>query len=192
VTYKFKNTANRSLTALMGFPEEGYDAYLDDKTKTRFKSFQSWVDGQPVDVFARSQKGDSVEADMGYSVWWMKEVPFKAGQTRTVKNVYVSEPGGTSMPSMLFMYLVHTARNWKDKISHLRLEVDAGGFKPGVHYAFGLKPSKSSGDVHAWYWADLEPTLDHNLNASWEHPEFEYGETTDWLALLSGHVFVSR
>lgn len=184
VTYSFRNTGTKKVTATMGFPEEGYDAYLDAENRTWFKSFKSWVDGKPVDALVQKVVDESVDADMGYKVWWVKRVDFAAGQTRTVKNVYVSQPGGDTLPREFFEYIVHTARTWKGPIGKLRLEVDASGLKKGTRYGLMSQPLKSTGDVHAWFWEKFEPSEANNLMVAWPRGDFDYPADMDWKAAL--------
>ncbi len=191
VTYSFRNSSGKKVTATMGFPEEGYDAFLDSQNKTWFKSFKSWVDGKPTNVLVQKVNDDSVDPDMGYSVWWVKRIDFAAGQTRTVKNVYVSQPGGDTAPREFFEYIVHTARTWKGPIGKLRLEVDASGLKKGTRYGLMAKPLKSSGDVHAWYWEKFEPTEANNLMVAWPRGDFDYPAETDWKTVLGPAVFTA-
>lgn len=190
VTYKFKNTAKRT-TVTMGFPEEGQDAYLDAQHKTWFKSFKSWVDGKPTPALVQKVDDPDVDADLGYKVWWVKKVDFAEGQTRTVKNEYVSQHGSDAVPRHFFQYIVHTARTWKGPIGQLRIEFDTSGFGMGTHYGFGMKPHKTTGSTHAWYWANFEPTEENDIAVFWQHPEYEYGDSPDWRQILGEPYFVS-
>lgn len=190
VTYSFKNSSDRKETAIMGFPEEGYDAYLDSKQKTWFKSFKSWVDGKPTPVLVQKIDDPSHDPDFGYSVWWVKSIDFKAGQVRSVKNVYVSQPGGDTMPRDFFEYIVHTAKSWKGPIGKIRLELDASGLPKGTRYASKAKPHKVEGDKLAWYWTNLEPDETNNLWVSWESKGFDYS-FSDMKVVLGGEVRVA-
>ncbi|MFM9874403.1 MAG: DUF4424 family protein [Fimbriimonadaceae bacterium] len=190
VTYSFKNTSGKSETAIMGFPEEGYDAYLDKKNKTWFKSFKSWVDGKSTPVLVQKIDDPSNDPDFGYSVWWVKSIDFKAGQVRSVKNVYMSQPGGDTMPRQFFEYIVHTAKSWRGPIGKIRLELDASGLEKGTRYATKAKPHKVDGDQLAWFWTNLEPDETNDLWVAWERKEYNY-ESADMAKVLGGFVRVA-
>lgn len=190
VTYSFKNSGKKE-SVTMGFPEEGYDAYLDAKQKTWFKSFKSWVDGQAVPVLVQKIDDPESDPDFGYKVWWVKKMDFDAGQTRSVKNVYVSQPGGDTVPRHFFEYIVHTAKTWKGPIGKLRLEVDTSGLKKGTRYAFVTKPHKVDGSKFAWFWTNFEPTTENDMMVSWQHSDYDYGASPDWKTILGGEVRVA-
>jgi hypothetical protein len=187
VTYSFKNTGAKSEMAIMGFPEEGYDAYLDKENKTWFKSFKSWVDGKSTPVLVQKVDDPANDPDFGYSVWWVKTIDFKAGQVRSVKNVYVSQPGGDSMPRNFFEYIVHTAKSWKGPIGKIRLELDASGLAKGTKYATKAKPHKVDGDKLAWFWTNLDPDETNDLFVAWEQKGYDY-ESSDMAKVLGGEV----
>ncbi|MBS1711917.1 MAG: DUF4424 family protein [Armatimonadetes bacterium] len=190
VVYKFRNTGKKE-SVTMGFPEEGQDAYLDSKQKTWFKSFKSWVDGKPTPVLVQKVDDPSVESDLGYKVWWVKKVDFEPGQTRTVKNEYASNYGTDANPRRFFQYIVHTARTWKGPIGQLRIEVDTSGFVRGTHFGLPKKPHKVTGTKFAWFYTEIEPTEADDIAVYWQHPEFEYGDSPDWVTFLGPFNFVA-
>ncbi len=191
VTYLFHNTSKRTTTVTMGFPEEGYDASLDEQ-KTWFKSFKSWIDGVETQVMAKRVNDKDFDPDFGYKVWWVKDVSFKAGQSRIVANAYVSQPGSSAMPNKFFEYIVHTAKNWKGNVKKLRLELDVSALKSGTRYSVYTTPNKVEGNKLAWFWENFEPSEANDLNVAWPHPEFEYPVNTDWAQFFNGPVRIVK
>jgi len=129
--FLFQNTANAPTRVLMGFPEEGGgDIEVPGPNRsTWFKSFRSWVDGEPVAVQRRPSEGD----DMFYKQWWTKEVTFAARQERTVRNEYVTTLGGSATGISWLTYVLSTGRPWQGTIGealagHHRRGGDYGGF----------------------------------------------------------------
>ncbi len=163
--YKFINLGSKR-TALMGFPEEGYDAYLEDGRKTWFKKFESWVDGKPVKALAEKIE-DKDAQEFGYRIWWLKYVEFGKGQTRTVKNRYISDHGSDTTPRNFFQYIVRTASTWKGPIKSIRVEMDCSGFPSGMLYTCTPAPHKKNGDTLLWYWENIEPTENHDIEVAW-------------------------
>jgi len=191
VTYQFHNTSTKATTVTMGFPEEGYDASLD-KQKTWFKSFKSWIDGVETQVIAKRVDDKDYDPDFGYKVWWVKDVPFKAGQSRIVANSYVSQPGSSAMPAKFFSYIVHTAKNWQGNVKKLRLELDVSGLAKGTHYSVQSAPNKVAGNKLAWFWENFEPSTANDLNVDWQHPEYEYPADINWAEFFQKPVNVVK
>ncbi|MBX3114229.1 MAG: DUF4424 family protein [Fimbriimonadaceae bacterium] len=189
VTYQFHNTTNKATTVTMAFPEEGYDASLENK-KTWFKCFKSWIDGVETEVIAKRVDDKDYDPDFGYKVWWVKDVPFKANQSRIVANTYVSQPGSSAMPDKFFAYIVHTAKNWKGNVKKLRLELDVSGLPKGKHFAVQSKPNKITGNKLAWFWENFEPSTQNDLFVQWPHPEFEYPNDINWFEFFQNPVYV--
>ena len=82
VHFVFQNDGPKT-TVQMGFPESGGGdiGSKEFRHQTGFLSFHTWVDGRPV-LAAVRLPGQC--ADEGYETYWVKTVPFAAGQSRMV------------------------------------------------------------------------------------------------------------
>ena len=103
----------KAVKVKMGFPETGYgdvDA-LKYKDKSAFIYFKSYVDGRR----AKVTRVIMSPGEDHYTAYWVKEVPFKAGQTRKV-TVYYRSPIG-SWVFGLFSSYSFTGGNWKGKVN---------------------------------------------------------------------------
>ncbi|MCB0825964.1 MAG: DUF4424 family protein [Armatimonadetes bacterium] len=188
VTYKFRNTSSKAFSSKMGFPEEGWDAFLEDGRKTYFKYFISTVDG--VKVTTKPMIVDDEEiTDMGYKVWWMKDVQFAANQTRTVVNEYQTQPGTNTFPTHFLQYIAHTADTWNGQVGSIRYELDVTGLPAGTRYGFDMPGSRKEGNKHLWYFTKLEPTTDHDLSVSWEWEPGRIHESEDLKLIFGRSVF---
>lgn len=175
VTYVFTN-AGPATNVTMAFPEEGQDAYLDDKTKTHFAYFRSTVDGKPVQTTPKKLSDAEDHEDFGYKIWWIKEVPFAKGQSRTVVNEYQSPNGSSALPIAFHQYIVETAKTWSGNLKSLRIEVDVAGLPAGTRYGFTLPKPRFQGQKALWYWENVKPAEVHNLTTYWAPP------TSEWTA----------
>ncbi len=186
VNYVFKNTSNKALDVPMGFPEEAVDP--DGlRGHSWFKSFQTWVDGKPVNakVVKLADFSDSVSG--GYTRnWWTKQVHFKAGQTVRVRNIYETQPGYQT-PGAYFMYIVNTAQNWKGNIDRLRMEVNVDGLPKDSFFNVPWKPHKRKGNTVMWFWEDVEAYGTYDLTVRWPEKDTP-AEVLDGWASQGGEV----
>jgi len=109
----------------MGFPEYGWGD-IDIEHPRGFRSFRSWVDGEPV---ATAIEGFRADRDRGWKRWRTKLVPFSAGQTRRVEVRYEDGIGEMSDGSNFFTYALRTGASWKGKIGHAKVVVRFAGMK---------------------------------------------------------------
>lgn len=192
VTYKFKNTG-KATSITMGFPEEGYDAYLDAKNKTYFDYFRSWVDGKAVKVSPIFLKEDEEVKEWGYKVWWTKKVLFSAGETKTVINEYKSRAGSNTMQWRFIDYVVATASSWKGTIGSIRIEADCSKLKSGTKYIGNPAPAKVQGDTLLWYWKNAEPTAeDNDVSIIWEEKPNPDASDEAFISAFGRHPLVKN
>ncbi len=159
--FLFQNTANAPTRVLMGFPEEGGgDIEVPGPNRsTWFKSFRSWVDGEPVAVQRRPSEGD----DMFYKQWWTKEVTFAARQERTVRNEYVTTLGGSATGISWLTYVLSTGRPWQGTIGEAVITVDLAGIPRNAW--IGARPANyvRQGDKLVWVKRNFEPAEDEEV-----------------------------
>lgn len=132
--FLFRNEGKKCMVK-MGFPERAW-AYGEGSAVRRLSGFRSWVDGKPVKCIYK--QGQRVrKADYGSESrdsWYIKDVPFDTGQTRTVVDEYSTELGfeddsmSTDFENPLnFTYILRTGRNWKGPIGKAKIVVDISG-----------------------------------------------------------------
>lgn len=169
--FVFRNEGKRC-TVKMGFPEEskaGGEGGLQ-----KLDGFRSSVDGKPVRCIYKSgkQKHEARSSDINRNSWYVKDVPFGSGQTRTVVDEYSTglSSESNSMQTwweipLNFTYILCTGRNWKGPIGKATIAVDISGV-PQDHYE--IKPGPS-GFVRAksaisWSLSNFEPIEDISID----------------------------
>lgn len=120
VDFIFHNTGRKNI-ATMGFPESNYGDVADANKKTTFLKFSTSVDGVPFKAVRQASKDNSEE---DFDAYWVKVVPFAAGQRRHVRVQYSSPYGGTAMLgfSRAIQY-VFTGGNWKGDVARSDMEL---------------------------------------------------------------------
>ena len=158
--YVMHNTG-AAAKVLVGFPEssEGADVGPDDG----FRDFRAYVDGQQVAVKARPGKED----DSGFRRFWVKEVDFAPGQTRTVRNTYTGGGGGTVMGDQSFTYELSPAASWKGKVETVEVEVDLSGMGSFLLQSVEPRGHKRSGNTIRWQWSSIEPKPEMDISISY-------------------------
>ncbi|HEX8550972.1 MAG TPA: stalk domain-containing protein [Abditibacteriaceae bacterium] len=128
VDFIFHNTGKKNV-ATMGFPEGNYGDVIDSSKKTSFLRFATSVDGVPFRAKRVVNRTNSIE---DYDAYWVKVVPFAAGQRRRVRVRYASPYGGNTMLgfSRAINY-AFTGGNWKDDVKHSDMVVRV--HTPGRH-----------------------------------------------------------
>lgn len=154
-SFVFKNTSTAPVDVTMGFPEEGYGDVQtpDGPSKSWFEAFKSWVDGQPVQVTLKR----SDEDDMMYRQWWVKEVTFKGGQQRLVRNAYVTKYSSSTNMDAGLTYVLGSGRPWQGKIGSAVITFDMAGLKRGTSYFASPKPTRKTGTKLVWEYKNFEP-----------------------------------
>lgn len=113
VRFIFHNDGRATVTA-MGFPEGAYGD-VSDENKTAYRGFKSKVDGRVVKVVRHALKGE--EGSQEYRALWVKKVPFKRGQSRSVEVSYRAPLGQSAgMGINRFAAYDFTGGNWRGKV----------------------------------------------------------------------------
>jgi hypothetical protein len=168
VRYVFKNEG-KATKVLMAFPEDGYMLPPDKdkrvkKGESLFGYFRSWVDGKPFSVNrVLSDKEETAPDFQGYKHWWVKEVPFAAGQTRVVVNEYQGGLGwGPAWtPERSFSYTLRTGSTWKGgKIGNLQVTVDARGLEGFSPQTWSPHGWKHTGGIWTMSRSNFKPEED--------------------------------
>ncbi|MHB1458949.1 MAG: hypothetical protein ACYC0V_18725, partial [Armatimonadota bacterium] len=95
--FVFKNEGPATIVK-MGFPEQAGGDVTQIK-KSAYKNFKSWVDGKKV----QTRFVPSAESSIShYRAWHVKDVSFKAGQTRVIEDEYFGTYGETVMDDEWF------------------------------------------------------------------------------------------
>ncbi len=131
VHFLFKNDGPKT-TVQMGFPESGGGDINSGEYShhTGFLSFHTWVDDQP--VTAKRLPASAPECE--YRTFWVKTVPFAAGQSRTVRVQY-SSPTFDESTGEEFINYDFTGGNWKGAVDESLLEISF--HQPGAHLVWG-------------------------------------------------------
>jgi hypothetical protein len=108
----FLSNRGESTTALIGFPNMG-DRFNGKKTGVPFRSFASFVDGQP--VWTHVVEDATPDSD-GFRAWYLKTVSFGARQTRCVRDVYVGGLSSDGDDNLCFSYVLMTGSSWAGTI----------------------------------------------------------------------------
>lgn len=164
--FRFQNLGHAD-TVLIGFPDRS-DDFGYSKPMT---SFRSWVDGVEVRCDTMTD-ADHVD-DESWAYYWTKRVHFAAGQTRVIRDHYLSSPGQSFNLEQSFEYILETGESWAGTIGSAEIEVKLEGIKPSwVQYAD--PPPKIRGNRLLWSFKDFEPgTSDGSPNTigfSWIDP----------------------
>jgi hypothetical protein len=145
----------------MGFPEQA-SGDVKRHSRSRFRSFRSYIDGHPVETrFVRGVSRNEFE----YTYWHVKSVPFAAGQTRTVVDQYTSGLGGVSDGTRFFSYVLRTGKSWKGRIGEAMINVDTSAL-PSYYSVAPKGPAghKSRGHRITWVLRDFEPEENVTVN----------------------------
>lgn len=124
---------------------------------TPFKSFHSYVDGQPVAVQVLPDSTKEIYADRGS--WWVKDVSFASDQTRCLRETYVAEPGrSTDLGALSFEYILWTGATWAGPIGVA--DIDIQFEEPIANAATATPPPTSRTKSRLkWHLTNLEPVL---------------------------------
>ena len=161
--FVFRNEGKTAVVK-MGFP-----AYASGDVRPLDKSdlwnFRSLVDGKPVKTTFVKAKPVSKQVVPEYEAWYVKVVPFKAGQTRTVVDTYGGRLGesayGAGAIGKSFLYILETGKNWKGTIGKAVITVDASNPPPGVRFkSASPKGYARRGNKFVWTLKDFEPVKD--------------------------------
>jgi hypothetical protein len=124
--FTFKNNGD-ACDVYMGFPESGYgDMGGIFDTTTAFLSFSTSVDGVTVKAKREYVKGEYESWDE-YRAYWIKQVSFKAGETKKIIVKYRS-PLGAGISAFYngtdnFVRYTFSGGNWQGKVLESKLNI---------------------------------------------------------------------
>jgi hypothetical protein len=145
-----------AIRATVGFPSRS--SGVDTQRSVPFKSFNSWVDGAPVTV--RELPDSALQSDENFGSWWVKDVDFARDQRRTLREVYVAEPGMSYPDHHWFEYVLETGATWAGPILSGDVVVTLEGIPPGSVSDASPKPTSHSPGEYRWHFTRLEPDID--------------------------------
>lgn len=155
--FVFRNEGPAAIVK-MGFPEESWGDTAS-RDKSTYRNFTSWVDGKKV----QTKFLPSAENPANYfKSWHVKDVQFKAGQTRIIEDEYFGKFGSTSDGTLWFKYILASGKNWKGSIGKAVITIDATDVwsywrqEPGKEYPNFI----SKGKKIIWILKNLEPVDD--------------------------------
>lgn len=155
--FVFKNEG-KAATVKMGFPEVSYGEPANPASKhSDLRGFKSWVDGKQVKTRLVLSKKNR-ERDQNFRAWHVKDVPFAAGQTRTVVDEYTGGMGNEVGGYTWFWYTLISGASWKGKIGEAKITVDTSSMLE--QYAVGSISPKGytrRGGIIKWTLRNLEP-----------------------------------
>lgn len=166
--FVFKNEGPAT-TIKMGFPEESYNmGEMKKGQQSRFKYFKSWINGKPVSV-ARKTVAPHNEEDYSEHYWWVKDVPFKAGETIVVLNRYKTTPGGSYIQGGFheITYIVSTGAPWKGAIGTANITFDLGSVAKKLKVKQTSEGFRRVGNKLVWKFKNFEPTEADDLTVAW-------------------------
>jgi len=181
-TFKFRNTGE-ARDVLMGFPgklREDLGSSFSDDVSLSLSNFKAFVNGEEVPV-TREQGIQPEIALPDYSEWFTFTVPFKEGETVTVRNTYDYVPSYNSIGDVTTGYVLQTGATWKGKIGKVRVEFKLGSIKPWQIER--LKPGgfKFAGNSIVWERKNIEPAYDLQVIYNiWHYSE-------DYLAMMEAN-----
>jgi len=165
----FLENAGAATTATIGFPNESGGVGVHELVP--FSSFVSYVDGDTTQITVVPDAERVAYED--FNAWYVKTVPFAAGQTRCVRNVYTGTRGDYSTGHSAFEYILWTGATWAGTIGVADLVVkwdptlapfDSLSIRPDGYHI--------SDDEIRWHFTDLEPghgTDAANIHLSWRN-----------------------
>lgn len=176
--FLFRNEGKKC-TVKMGFPEKAW-ASGEGSPMMRLSGFRSWVDGKPIKcVYKPGKISRKTYDERSYDAWYVKDIPFGAGQTRTVVDEYSTELGSSEDSMMTnyqkllnFTYILRTGRNWKGPIGKAVIIVDTSGMSAD-HYELWPDPPgfiRSKGKI-SWTLTNFEPKSDISIEFIPRFPE---------------------
>ncbi len=175
----------------MGFPDYSGGA-VDTRTGPHFEFFESYVDGEKVDTEITSS--DRAEGT-AITHWWTKDVEFAEGETRVVRDLYLSGLGGDADHNLWFTYLLHTGASWAGNIGAASIEVTFVDF--GTEQLANVEPEPSGQDEGGVWWSfcDVEPGMDgapKEISVRWRYNAITGIESDFHRAAASGDMEAVR
>jgi hypothetical protein len=181
-TFEFRNTGEER-DVLMGFPgklREELGSSFSDDVSLSLDNFKAFVNGEELPV--KREKGIQPEIGMpDYSEWFTFTVPFKEGETLTVRNTYNYVPSYNSIGDVMTGYVLQTGATWKGKIGKARVEFKLGSIQPWQIEQ--LKPGgfKFERNSVVWERKNIEPSYDLQvIYNTWHYSE-------DYLAMMEAN-----
>ncbi len=118
--YVFRNEGPAT-TVAMGFPSlPGYGDITEQRVAPPLEEFRTWVDGE------RASTREVRDAGSGQKPgrrWYVKQVPFSAGQQRQVRVTYRQPNGQVADGTQFFPYALRTGASWHGPIGLLKVGV---------------------------------------------------------------------
>lgn len=161
--FVFKNEGPAT-TVKIGFPEQAW-GYAGPITKSDYKHFSSWVDGKKVNTKFIPSARKKYEIPR-FDAWYVKDVYFKANQTRIIEDEFESPYGNTSTGETWFQYILRSGKNWKGRIGEAVITIDASAIwsywrpEPDNEYPTFTRKGKSI----IWRLKNLEPERDMRID----------------------------
>lgn len=126
VDYVLRNTSNKPVTVLTGFPERDYQGEGGE-----LKEFRAFVEGKEVTTQLHTQDATfyhAFSASADYTVGWHTyTLSFAPDQTLHVKNSYHQDPygyEGSSGYGAYFEYILDTGASWQGAIDEAVIDIE--------------------------------------------------------------------
>ena len=152
VDYTFKNTTNKKVTVLTGFPE------IQDWEP--LQNFEAYVDNKKMDIKKELEKV-SDEDSTSKKYWLTYEMTFEPNQTLSVRNSYDQKPEGSegARSSRQYMYILETGATWKNDIQSVDFVINLKGVD--FHNITAIQPLY---DGNPWQVSNYGNTLKLTIN----------------------------
>jgi len=157
----------------IGFPESAWSGG-EGSPSGRLTGFKSWVDDEPVSVkyvpSSKNKKRTDSNSREEYNAWYVKKVNFKAGQTRTIIDVYAVRLGESysigSTSTYMLNYILRSGSTWHGSIGQGVINADLSEIRGIYDIKATPKGFVRTGDKLRWTFKDLNPNEDIHIDLS--------------------------
>jgi hypothetical protein len=164
----FLENTGPACTVTMGFPSFSHDP--GERPNVLFRSFMSYLDGDTVGTVMLPATDHLASANIGS--WYTKEVPFDAGQTRCVRDVYEAVPVELGSRLYTFDYILWTGATWAGAIGVVDVVATFESISIPLESILATPADcHRSGNEIRWHFTNLEPrrgSREERISLSWE------------------------
>lgn len=172
IVYTFRNTSNRKVSALMGFPE-----FFGSGPDKQLHGFQSFDGKRPLETMKYRGKDAPLPKEVKHgSAMFVFSVDFKPGEAKRIRNTYWIYNTEYKF-QYNFTYILETGATWAGPIGQVDIHAQ---FDPGLVVArqalaadgplitpAGYRLDRKKNTL-SWHFENLEPTEEHNLLVRFE------------------------
>jgi hypothetical protein len=178
--FYLRNTANKSVTLLVGFPDEA-SSPNDGDYAGRLEDFKVWVNGRLFSYTNKKQiRRNKKPYEGDYLLWKVWEMTFRPKERKIVRNTYKCSNGTTTAgPFKAFRYILRTGATWKGNIGQADIIITLKGInpkniinknRPVPRFGFTTPNFKLQGNNLIWTFRNFKPGINapENINIVWQ------------------------